>query len=159
MVRIGSLAEGISVKDPHQCAAFLTTSFDQLAEELADHHIMARQDAHFRIRLNRKTEAGGSSKPEAAVVKFEKIAAKAGGKVKEGRGALGAPKICSGHFGKQLAAVKKDGRPYHCGFEKTCTYANVSIAGMSAERILEIATGMPRSMKLDFIRAINSKKK
>jgi hypothetical protein len=47
MVRIGSLAEGISVKDPHQCAAFLTTSFDQLAEELADHHIMARQDGHF----------------------------------------------------------------------------------------------------------------
>jgi hypothetical protein len=33
------------------------------------------------------------------------------------------------------------------------------MTGISAERILEIATGMPGSMKLDFIRAINNKKK
>jgi hypothetical protein len=48
----------------------------------------------------------------------------------------GPAKVCSGHLGKQLAAVRKDGRPYACGFGKVCTFAHVSIAGKSNQKLL-----------------------
>jgi hypothetical protein len=66
--------------------------------------------------------------------------------------------VCSGHLGKQLAAVRKDGRPYACGFGKDCTLSHVSIVGKSNQKLLEIAAGMPSPMKQDLTKAIGSKK-
>jgi hypothetical protein len=67
----------------------------------------------------------------------------------------GATKVYSGHLGKQLAAVRKDGRPYTCGFGKDCTFVHMSIAGKSDQKLLEV---MPPPMKQDITRAIHAKK-
>jgi hypothetical protein len=57
-------------------------------------------------------------------------------------------------MGKQLAAVREDGRPYVCAFDMSCTFVHMSIAGKSHERRTEIAP-----IKHDLIRAINMRKK
>jgi hypothetical protein len=72
--------------------------------------------------------------------------------------AAGEAKICSGHFGKQLEAVRKDGRPSSCGFEIYCTLAHTSIVGKSKEKLTEKASGMPPPMKQDLIRSIQERK-
>jgi hypothetical protein len=69
-----------------------------------------------------------------------------------------ATKVCSGHLGKQLAATRKDGRPYTCAYGKDCTFVHMSIAGKSNQKLLEVATTMPPPMKQDISRAINSRK-
>jgi hypothetical protein len=149
---------GKSVRTPDNCAAFLTTAFDKLTDDLSDYQTMLKQTSLFRIKLARKN---GAARSEAAsikidkAVKFEKVIEKP----REEGGVSGAPKVCSGHFGKQLAATKRDGRPYTCRLEKNCLYAHVSIAGMSPEKIVQIATSMPGTMKVDFLKAINAKKK
>jgi hypothetical protein len=74
----------------------------------------------------------------------------------EDKGA-GATKICSGYLGKQLAAVRKDGRPYNCGFGKECTFVHMFIAGKSEQKLLEVAPTMPPLMRQDITRAINAK--
>ena len=79
-------------------------------------------------------------------------------KVKSEEKVGAAAKVCSGHFGKQLSAVRKDGRPYTCGFGKECTFAHVSIAGKSEQKLLEVAAGMPPPMKQDIIKAIQGRK-
>jgi hypothetical protein len=116
---------------------------------------MVRQDAHFRVYLARKTEVTRRSWPEAVVTpKPDKPSVKFVEGVKEEKGSPGPAKICSGHMGKQLAAVRKDGRPYVCAFDKSCTFVHMSIAGKS-----EIASSMPAPIKHDLIRAINMRKK
>jgi hypothetical protein len=62
-------------------------------------------------------------------------------------------------MGKQLAAVRKDDRPYVCTFDKSCTFVHMSIAGKSDERLTEIASSMPAAIKRDLIREIDMRKK
>jgi Alliinase EGF-like domain len=71
---------------------------------------------------------------------------------------VSATKVCSGHLRKHLAAVRKDGRPYTCGFGKDCTFVHMSIAGKSDQKLLEVAAAMPPPMKQDITRAIHAKK-
>ena len=102
--------------------------------------------------------------PKAEVVtpvKNEKIVVKPTVKFAEPKTeerAAGATKVCSGHLGKQLSAVRKDGRPYSCGFGKDCTFVHMSIVGKSDQKLLEVAATMPPSMKQDISKAIHSKK-
>lgn len=149
-----------SVDTPELCAALFTSSFDKLSDDLSEHHSMARQDAHYRVQLARKNEYSVKARPEAAVsIKPDKQSVKFAGEIKEEKGAPSPSKICSGHLGKQLSAVRKDGRAYTCGFDKNCTFAHVSIAGKSSERLMEIANTMPSPIKSDMVRAINLRKK
>ena len=41
--------EGSSVTNPEVCAQLLTVSLDELADDVADHHTMSKQDAYFRV--------------------------------------------------------------------------------------------------------------
>ena len=121
---------------------------------------MTKQNMYYRVMLTRGGENDSSPKTETAAV-LEKAAGKqtvkfAEPKLEEEGGA--ATKVCSGHLGKQLAAVRKDGRPYACGFGKDCTFSHVSIVGKSNQKLLEIAAGMPSPMKQDLTKAIGSKK-
>jgi hypothetical protein len=114
-----------------------------------------RQYAHFRAYLARRTEVTSRSRPEAVVrLKPEKQSVKFVEGAKEETGTPGPAKVCSGHMGKQLAAVRKDGRPYVCAFDESCTFVHMSIAGKYDERLTEIAP-----IKHDLIRAINMRKK
>ena len=149
----------LDVQGPEPCSKFFGQSFDKLAEDLSDHAIMTKQEAYYRVKLSRQSGVTGSNKTEALTPKLEKQTVKfAEPKVKSEEKVGAAAKVCSGHFGKQLSAVRKDGRPYTCGFGKECTFAHVSIAGKSEQKLLEVAAGMPPPMKQDIIKAIQGRK-
>jgi hypothetical protein len=71
---------------------------------------------------------------------------------------VGATKVCSGHLGKQLSAVRQDGRPYAWEYGKDCTFVHMFIARKSDQKILEVAATMPPPMKQVITKAITSKK-
>ena len=152
----------LDVEGPEKCSFFLTESFGKLADDLSEHAIMAKQDAYYRAKTSRSNEGNSSSRVEASTTpKVEKSIGKPAVKFAEPKMEVkpaGAAKVCSGHLGKQLSAVRKDGRPYACGFGKDCTFVHVSIVGKSDQKLLEIAAGMPPPMKQDITRAIQAKK-
>jgi hypothetical protein len=158
-VKSSSLAD-YSVETPELCAVLFTSSFDKMSYDLSEHHSMMRHDAHYRVQLTRKNEFQARIRHESgAGAKVEKQSVKFAGDIKEEKGAPSPSKICSGHLGKQLSAVRKDGRAYSCGYDKNCTFAHVSITGKSDERLTEIANTMPSPIKSDMVRAINLRKK
>ena len=69
------LQAGQSFKTPELCAAYLTTLFDKLAEELSNHPMMVMREAHFRLRAVRPLVSFSSektpAKKEAALVSGE----------------------------------------------------------------------------------------
>jgi hypothetical protein len=120
-VKSASLAE-----TPEHCAAQFAMQFDKLSEDLLNHQTMARQDSQYRVQLARKNECQAMIRLETALnVKFDKQV------VNEEKAAPSTPKVCSGHLGKQLSALRKDGGGYACGFDKNCTFSHISIAGKS----------------------------
>jgi hypothetical protein len=153
---------GLDIEGPERCSKFLTDSFGKLADDLSDHSTMAKQDLYYRVKVSRHAESASVSRAETPVLlKVEKPAAKSAVKpseIKAEERIGSATKVCSGHLGKQLAAVRKDGRPYACGFGKDCTFVHMSIAGKSDQKLLEIAAGMPSPMKQDIVKAIQAKK-
>ena len=151
---------GLNVEGPECCAKFFTDSFKKMSDDLSDHATMAKQDLYYRVKLSRHTES--TTRPEVtAQQKAGKEALKPAVKFVEPKTeekSSGATKVCSGHLGKQLAAVRKDGRPYTCGFGKDCTFVHMSIAGKSDQKLMEIAAGMPPPFRQDITRAITAKK-
>jgi hypothetical protein len=157
----GVSLEGFSVANPELCAQLLTNSFERLAEILADHHTMSRLDALYRVQPARKLESSAAAaRADPVAQRVPKPVVKYAESVKEEKTIeLGASKVCLGHFGKQISAVRKDGRPYSCGFDKSCTYVHMSVAGKSVEALVELASQMPAAVKRDFLRAIYARKK
>ena len=157
----GSSMEGFSVANPELCAQLLITSFDKLAEDLADHHTMSKQDAYFRVQQSRKNDTlAAAARAEPLVPKVVRPVIKFADSVKEETTSEPGPsKVCSGHFGKQISAVRKDGRPYSCKFIKGCTFVHISIVGMSEGAMIEVASQMPSPIKRDFLSAIHARKK
>ena len=154
----------LDIQGPDLCSKFLKDSFQKLSEDLSDHGIMTKQNMYYRVMLTRGGDNDGSPKTETASVP-QKAAGKQTVKFAEPKlepkledKGVAATKVCSGHLGKQLAAVRKDGRPYSCGFGKDCTFSHVSIAGKSSQKLLEIAAGMPSPRRQDLTKAIGSKK-
>ena len=43
----GPSMDGSSVANPELCSQLLVVSFDELADDLADHHTMSKQDAYL----------------------------------------------------------------------------------------------------------------
>jgi hypothetical protein len=152
----------LNVQGPENCAKFLVESFDKLAADLSDHGIMTKQNMYFRVMTARSGDHEPVSKVEVvAAPKVEKSSPKPAVRFTEQKSEekiVVPSKVCSGHLGKQLAAVRKDGRPYACGYGKDCTISHISIVGKSDQKLLEIAAGMPPPMKQDISRAVNVKK-
>jgi hypothetical protein len=159
-VDLGASMEGFSVKTPELCAQYLTTAFEKVASDLSDHQSMTKQNAMFRLHLGRVSEnVTAAAKAEPVAHKAVKPAVSFTVAKDERVVESVAPKVCSGHFGKQISAVRKDGRPYTCGFEKGCTFVHMSIAGKSQEELIEVASQMPAAIKRDLLRAIYARKK
>lgn len=144
---------GLNVQGPDNCAKFFTDSFEKLSEDLSDHQLMAKTEAYFRLKMSRRIEGSSlvnraevpAPEQEKAAVKFLEPTVEKG---------AAATKVC----GKQLDAVRKDGRPYTCGFRKDCTFIHMSVAGKSNQKLNDIASGMPSAMKQDLLKAILAKK-
>lgn len=138
--------------------SFLIDSFRKLAEDLSDHTIMTRQEAYYRVKLSRMTGTGVVvAKTEAPAPKSEKQTVKFAEVKAEAKTATAA-KVCSGHLEKQLSAVRKDGRPYVCGFGTDCTFVHMSIAGMTNQKLMDVAAGMPSPMRQDITKAVQARK-
>jgi hypothetical protein len=151
---------GISVENPEYCAVLFQTNFEKLSDDLFEHHSMVKLDSRFRIFLASKEEGVGKNRPEIFITpKAERQSVKFVEGAKKDKGPPGPSKICSGHMGKQLSVVRKDGQPYLCAYDKSCTFVHTSISGKSDERLLEIASTMPLPIKHDLIRAISLRKK
>ena len=127
---------------------------------------MTKQEAYFRIKVARSAEVAGLHRAEAtppeverSVVRFEMERAPTMERATPPAAAAAAVKVCSGHFRKQIAATRKDGRPYACSFEKNCVFGHPSVSGKSNDQLVEMATAMPSSVKQDFLRAIGLRKK
>jgi hypothetical protein len=149
---------GFSVEGPELCSKFMTNSFDKLAADLASHASMVRQDAFFRLRLARMTDTSSVSKAEQPNQKVEKQTVKFAETKMDDKVGPVATKVCSGHIGKQLGAVRKDGRPYACGYGKDCTFSHVTIANKTDQRLTEIVASMPSPIQQDLLKAIQSRK-
>jgi hypothetical protein len=153
---------GLDVESPESCARFFTSSFEKVSDDLSDHATMSKQNLFYRVKLSRSQDVSIGSRAELEPQpKVERTIAKPTVKFVEPKvedKPTGATKVCSGHLGKQLAAVRKDGRQYTCAYGKDCTFVHMSIAGKSDQKLLEIAATMPPPMKQDITRAINAKK-
>ena len=155
-VRGPDVQAGLSFKTPELCAAYLTTLFDKLAEELSNHPMMVIGDAHFRLRVVRplvllpleKTPAN----KEAAVVRAEKPAASAVTPSDDRKEVSTRP--CAGHLGNLLGAVNKDGRFYTCKFGKDCAFRHITIEGKSRQILLDIVGSLTAVPRADLTRAI-----
>ena len=118
---------------------------------------MTRQEAYYRVKLSRMIGTGVVAKTEALAPKSEKQTVKFAGVKAEAKTATAA-KVCSGHLGKQLSAVRKDGRRYVCTFGKDCTFVHISIAGMTNQKLTDVAAGIPSQMRQDITKAIQARK-
>ena len=148
---------GLDLQGPGNCALFISNSFAKLADDLSDHQLMSKLEAFYRLKLSRKNDGNHVVKAEAPAPKLDRQTVKFA-EVKSEDKVSGASKVCSGHFGKQLGAVRKDGRAYACGFGKDCTFVHTIIDGRSKEKLSEIASSMPSPMKQDMLRAIQARK-
>jgi hypothetical protein len=147
-----------SLVTPQKCADFLAESFDKVTEVLSDHPLMVKQEVHFRLQSARRCEAAvtdrtesakkESAKAEKQSVKFAEVSPE----VKK----VSSRRTCSAYLGSQL--VRKDGRPYSCNFGKDCSFAHVSIAGKSRERLTDLVSAMAPSVKADLAKAILNRK-
>jgi hypothetical protein len=136
----------------------MTKSFDKLAVDLSNHASMVRQDALFRLRQARMKDMSVVSKTEQPSRKAEKQTVKFAETKVEGKVGSVATKVCSGHLGKQLDAVRKDGRAYACGYCKDCTFSHVTVANKTDQRLTEIVASMPSPIGQDLMKAIQSRK-
>ena len=54
--------------------------------------------------------------------------------------------------------MRRDGRPYDCKFSKDCIFSQVSVAGKSNQKLLDIAAGLPSAALSDIKKAITARK-
>jgi hypothetical protein len=119
----------LDVQGSELCAKMFTAAFAKLSHDLSDHWIMAKQNMYYRVMVARTSDHEvvhrSRSRHEApALPRVAKTPPKPTVKVVEPKSeerAGGATKVCSGHLGKQLSAVRKDGRPYSCSYGKDPT--------------------------------------
>ena len=104
------------------------------------------------------TDTSSVSKAEQPNQKVEKQTVKFAETKMDDKVGPVATKVCSGHIGKQLGAVRKDGRPYACGYGKDCTFSHVTIANKTDQRLTEIVASMPSPIQQDLLKSIQSRK-
>ena len=49
--------EEVSVKNPEECATYLTAIFGQLSADLSDHHTRTLEEEYFRMRIAREEKS------------------------------------------------------------------------------------------------------
>lgn len=144
-----------SLGSPKKCATFLTAAFDKLSSDLSNHQSMARQEAYFRLKVARRNDIASAQKSEICLC--EKLSVKFGELIVEDK-KIANQRTCSGFFGSQLGAVRKDGRPHACNFGKDCAFSHVSVAGKSKTRLRDIVSTMMPGVRTDLTKAIEDKK-
>ena len=149
-----------SLATPQKCASFLTAAFDRLTETLSDHPLMVRQEAHYRLKVARRSEVYGGERPENGKKEPVKPAKQvvSVAEVSPDAKKTTTPKTCSAFLGSQLGAVRKDGRPYTCNFGKECAFTHVVIAGKSESKLTDIVATMTPHVREDLMKAIQSRK-
>ena len=131
-----TMAEGVSVKNPMECAEFLSELFRQLSTSLADYQSMVVEDAHFRKKLARE----GASERPAKLRKLEDLSTA----VSE------STRPCSAYLGGALGVKNSKGKAYKCDFGKDCCFLHPSLTGLSQSEIRALVRRLPGPMQGDF---------
>ena len=151
-----------SLGSPAKCANFLQGLFEKLGNDITHHPTMMRLDALYRLRVARKLEAAAAGKPESKKIDIKSAAEKPTVRWNDVSPAdekkAGPRKTCSGFFGGQIGAIRKDGRKFSCDRGKDCTYAHVSVVGKSLEKLTEIASNIAPPTRDYLLKALQSKK-
>ena len=98
-----------------------------------------------------------ASAQKSEICRSEKLSVKFGESIVEDK-KIANQRTCSGFFGSQLGAVRKDGRPYACTFGKDCAFSHVSVAGKSKTRLKDIVSTMTPGVRTNLTKAIEDKK-
>ena len=151
-----ALPADLSLKTPERCALHLTGLFYKLGMDLADHPLMVKREAYFRVRMVRlsdapaalrtpnKKDSGGSKADKPSVNFLTPTESKSDVNVRP----------CVGHLGSALGAVTKDGRPYSCKFGKDCAFKHVAIESKSKQKLLDIVGSLTAVARADLTRAV-----
>jgi hypothetical protein len=127
-----------------------------VTEVLSDHPLMVKQEVHFRLQSARRGEVAVADRAESVrgdTAKTEKQT-----EVSPETKKSMPQRTCSAYLGSQLGAIRKDGRPYSCNFGKDCSFAHVSVAGKSKDRLNDMVSAMAANVKSDLTKAIQSRK-
>jgi hypothetical protein len=139
----------------------LRFSDGKVTEVLSDHPLMVKQEAHLSLQSSRRNETSAADRTELAKrepARTEKQAVKFTEVTQETKKSL-PKRTCSGYnLGSQLGAIRKDRRPYACGFDKDCAFAHVSVAGKSKDRLSKMVSAIAPNVKSDLTKAIQSRK-
>ena len=126
--------EEVSVKNPAECATYLTAIFSQLSIDLSDHHTRTLEEEYFRMRIAREEKSTVKSKKETP------SASKAVGAGKEAP--TTSQKACAGFLGKQLNAKHADGSAYSCSYSP-CMFKHIGKKGKSSKDLAKLVAEMP----------------
>ena len=99
----------------------------------------------------------GRTRSERSTAKVANIAQEVAPLATE-KGRFSPVKPCLDHIGSQLAALKKDGRAYICSRGKECTYQHISVSGKSHQKLKDIISTMPNSVRADLTKALEERK-
>ena len=157
----GSTLPDQSLRTPELCAQYLRDLFFKLSEELSEHHSMKRMEAYYRFRLARRLDA-----PPVITItpaKTDNPTSKADRKVQIQTPAIddrkpSSAKVCAGHLGAQLGAIREDGSSYECKFGRECAYKHISKEGETPEKLAEAMASMPPMAQADLRKALLKKK-
>ena len=139
--RRGPDSSEMPIANPEQCAAYLSSLFKQLSNDMRDDPTRWIEEDYFRMRLARDLKSPGAAPSRTP----EKTAEKA---------PTSTSRPCAGHLGKQLKAVMPDGTQYKCKFGKTCMFKHVGKTGKTNKELLELIALMPASAQGDLRAAI-----
>ena len=151
-----ALPADLSLKTPERCAVHLTSLFDKLGTDLADHPLMVKREAYFRVRMVRQLDMTVTTKTpvkrDLGMIKPDKPTVAFTTSPEPKNDANVRP--CVGHLGSVLGAVNKDGRPYLCKFGKDCAFKHVSIESKSRQKLLDLVGSLTAVARADLTRAV-----
>jgi hypothetical protein len=149
------------VREPRECASYLTSLFVSLSRDLGDHLTRTTEEEYFRAHLIRESRAtaklstprkplpisSSSSSPTSKKTKHSPSSTNPSGSILEKREL--PTKTCAGHLGKQLKAFYADGRPYKCAFGKACKFRHIGRVGKTILELQEIISSLPSTARED----------
>ncbi len=147
-----------SVSKPTECSQYLSDRFLELATNLSTYSIRVVDEQFYRVKLSRPSFVQPATERAKDKPAADKAVTRSKTASKEEQVKKVVPKICTGHMGGELGAVKSDGRPYACNYGKECIFRHLPIEGKAREKLMELAVAMPTSIQRDFVRAINARK-
>lgn len=139
-VKATELAEGVSVRNPSECADFFRRSFAQLEKDMRDDNPLRQiEEAYFRKRsasiLSTPAKAAKTPKLKDDIRVVEPL--------------KDDLRPCANDIGSQLKVKNTKGVLYKCEYGKSCRYDHINISRKTAKEIRAIVELLPVRVQND----------